>query len=251
MTTTPDLPPDYSLVAYDTIDSVVDEAKRLAGQGAEEGTLVWAKQQSSGHGRFGRPWFSPPGNLHCALILRLEEPADIAVQVNYVAAVSLGATIAELIGPAELHYRWPNDVLLNDVKVAGLLLEAAPRSSANTYDWLVLGAAVNVNASPPDIEVATVSAYSDRFGGVSDALVLEGFGRHFLSWINRWADEGFTPVRKTWTLRARSIGQPTKVELRDHTLEGRFVEVDQEGAMVMEMADGKYRRITVGEFFSL
>lgn len=251
MTPSLSLPPQYKLVAYDTIDSVVDEAKRLAEQGAEEGTLVWAKQQRAGHGRFERPWLSPAGNLYCALILRLEEPPQVALQVSYVAAVSLGATIAELIGPAALHYRWPNDILLNEIKVAGLLLAASPRSADAAYDWLVLGGAVNVNTQPADVEAETVGAHSDRFGGVPETLVLEYFARHFLSWINRWADEGFAPVRKAWELRAHGIGQMTKVELQSETLEGQFVELDGEGAMIMQPPDAGRRKITLAEFYGV
>ena len=251
MTPSLSLPPQYQLVAYDAIDSVVDEARRLAEQGAEEGTLVWAKQQSAARGRFERPWLSPAGNLYCALILRLEEPPAAALQVSYVAAVSLGATIAELIGPAELHYRWPNDILLNEVKVAGLMLAAPPRSANAAYDWLVLGVAVNVNTQPAAVEAETVAAHSDRFGGVPETLVLEDFARHFLSWINRWADEGFTPVQKAWQLRAHDIGHATKVKLRDETLEGQFIELDGEGAMIMQTPDAGRRKITLAEFYGV
>jgi BirA family biotin operon repressor/biotin-[acetyl-CoA-carboxylase] ligase len=251
MNSAPILPPDYELLTYETLDSAVDEAMRLAARGAEEGTLVWAKQQSAGHGRFGHPWISPPGNLYCALILRLEEPAETALQVNYVAAVSLGAAVAELLGPAALQYRWPNDLLVGGSKVGGLLLAASPRNSAGAFDWLVLGVAVNVATQPINVNATALAPFSDRLEGVSEADVLEGFARHFLSWINRWAEEGFAAVHKAWTVRASDVGQPVAIQLAQAVLEGRFAELDTAGALVLALPGETRRLVTIGEFFSI
>lgn len=250
MTTTLNLPPAYVLATHDTIDSAVQEARRLALQGAEEGTLVWAKEQTAGRGRFGRPWVSPHGNLYCALVLRLEEPAAVAVQVNYVAAVSLAAAIAGLVSPmVELRYRWPNDILLYDAKVAGILLDA-PTRQLDYYDWLVLGVGVNVT-SHPNLDAPATSLHTDGFSQASATELLEDFSRYFLSWINRWADEGFAPIRKAWMQRANGIGQPLALQLEAETLKGRFAELDDDGALVMELPDAGIRRISVAEFFAI
>lgn len=249
--TLPNLPPVYDLVTHDTIDSAVEEAKRLALQGAEEGTLVWAKEQTAGRGRFGRPWISPPGNLYCALVLRLDEPPAVAAQLNYVAVVSLAAAVAGLVSPlTELRYRWPNDILLYDAKVAGILLEA-PAPQADAYNWLVLGAGVNVTSHPEDIDPPVTSMLADGASEASEVDVLESFSRYFLSWINRWAGEGFAPVHKAWTQRANGIGQPIEVRLKTETLKGKFAELDEQGALVMELPEGGRRKITVAEFFSI
>ncbi len=251
MTQPPRLPPDYELRTYDAIDSVVEEAKRLAVAGAEEGTLVWALEQHAGRARLGRRWVSPPGNLYCALLLRLDDPAERAAQTCYVAILSLAAAMAELIGPAELRFRWPNDILMGEAKAAGVWLEASPRNAAGAFEWLVVGAAVNINSYPADIESAAIAPYSDRYGGISPADVLEGYCSYFLSWINRWAEEGFAALRKPWLQRANDVGSSVEIALAKETLKGTLVELDEEGAAVLRLGHGATRRIPITEFFSI
>ncbi|MFQ5937119.1 MAG: biotin--[acetyl-CoA-carboxylase] ligase [Acidiferrobacterales bacterium] len=246
-----DIPSLYDLIVYDKVDSVVEEAKRLAARGAEEGTLIWAKEQTAASGRFGRPWISLPGNLHCALILRIEEPAAVVAQLSFVAAVSLAAAISNLSLPLiELRYRWPNDVLLYDAKVAGISL-TAPSAQEATYEWLVLGTNVNIESAPENLEPCVTSLRGEGASETKPDELLEVFTRHFLSWINRWAEEGFAALHKAWSIRPHGIGETITVRLAAETLEGRFAELDEEGALVMEMATGEYRRITLREFFAV
>ena len=251
MSATLDIPPHYELSSYDSVDSVVEEAKRLAQQGAEEGTLVWAQRQTVGHGRLGRPWHSLPGNLYCALILRPEEPALLAVQVSYVAAVSLAAAISNLAPPlVEVGFRWPNDVLLYDAKVAGIWLEAAPAVN-DRYDWLVLGTAVNVENAPDDLDPPATSLWLEGAPEVTVNGLLEVFSRHFLSWINRWSDEGFKPVHRAWSIRPHGLGQPLAVQLESEQLRGTFVELDEQGAAHLDLGDGQHRYVSAREFYSV
>jgi BirA family transcriptional regulator, biotin operon repressor / biotin---[acetyl-CoA-carboxylase] ligase len=246
-----DIPPLYELVSYDTVDSVVDEAKHLAQRGAEEGTLVWARQQTTGRGRGGRPWLSLPGNLYCALILRPEEPAALAVQVSYVAAVSLAAAISNLAPPLiEVRFRWPNDVLLYDAKVAGIWLEAA-QPVDDRYEWLVLGMAVNVENAPDDLDPPATSLRLEGAPEVTVSELLEVFCRHFLSWINRWADEGFKPIHRAWSIRPHGRGQPLTLELESEKLRGKFVKLDEQGALHMDLGNRQSRQISVRQFYSI
>jgi BirA family biotin operon repressor/biotin-[acetyl-CoA-carboxylase] ligase len=251
MSVTLDIPPLYDLISYDSVDSVVDEAKRLAQQGAEEGTLLWARQQTTGHGRLGRPWHSLPGNLYCALVLRPEEPAALAVQVSYVAAVSLAAAISNLAPPLiEVRFRWPNDVLLFDAKVAGIWLEAPPASN-DRYEWLVLGMAVNVESAPDDLDPPATSLWLEGAPEVIVSDLLEVFSRHFLSWINRWADEGLKPVHRAWSIRPHGLGEPLTLDLESEKLQGKFVELDEQGALHMELGNGQVRHISVRQFYAV
>jgi BirA family biotin operon repressor/biotin-[acetyl-CoA-carboxylase] ligase len=251
MTATLNIPPLYELVMHDSIDSAASEAKRLALSGADEGTLVWVKDQTAGRGRFDHQWFSEPGNLHCAIVLRPDEPMAVAEQINYVTAVSLATAIAGFVTPmTELRYRWPNDVLLNDLKVAGILLDPCAVNNDNV-ECLVLGINVNVKSHPKDLDDRAANMHADGFSTSTDAELLESFSRHFLSWINRWAEEGFGPIGKAWTQRANGMGQPIKLELAKETVNGEFVELDSEGAIVVKLADDAKRRVTVAEFFSM
>jgi len=235
-------------MAYETVDSAVEEASRLAMQGAEEGTLVWARNQSAAYGRPGHPWVSNSGNLYCAILFRPEAPLAITTQLIYVTAVGLWAAMAACVSPlTELHYRWPNDILLLDDKVAGLTLSLP---SPNDDNCLVVGVAVNVANHPEEIDLQASSMALDGGSEASEVKLLELFSRHLLGWLNRWSDEGFDPVRKAWLQHASGIGQHMKVVVNDETVEGVFVELSEQGALVMEMPDRQLREISVTEFFS-
>ena len=116
----PKLPPGYRLLRYDSIGSTNDEAKRLARDGAAEGTLVWALEQTAGRGRRGRAWSSPRGNLYLSLILRPDCPVGSAAQLGFVAALAVGDALRAILPRVErLAYKWPNDVLIDGRKIAG------------------------------------------------------------------------------------------------------------------------------------
>ena len=103
----PRLPPGYRLIAYDSIDSTNNEAKRLAREGATEGTLLWALEQTAGRGRRGRVWVSPPGNLYASLILRPDCPASRAAHLGFVAALAISGALGAICPGPGLSYRTP------------------------------------------------------------------------------------------------------------------------------------------------
>jgi len=251
MTDSPRLPPLYELVVLEEVDDVTAEGRRRALASAAEGTLVWARGQRDGRGRRGRRWVSAPGNLHCALVLRPEYPPDTAHQLAYVAAVSLGTALAELLSPmVSLHYRWPNDVLLGGHKVAGLWLDA-PATRDGRIDWLVVGLCVNVAGSPQTRDFWATSLHALEGGGISATQVLEDFARNFLAWINRWASGGFEPVRRAWIHRAEDLGRELVLEVAGDSLQGTFDDVDAAGRLVLALPEGGLRRVSVAEFFGL
>jgi len=249
LTEGPRLPPAYRLVALDTVESTMDEARRLAEEGAEEGTLVWAREQTAGRGRRGRNWHSPRGNLYFTLLLRPECSAAQAAQISFVAAVALGEAIGTVSPPIEVTYKWPNDVLLQGSKVAGILLEsrAAPDGG---LDYLLLGCGVNVAHFPPDRELqATAMHFEGVPKEVTPDELLEAFSRHFLSRISRWVEDGFEPIRRVWLRHAQGLGEEIEVRLLQETLKGRFRDLDPEGYLLLEMEGGGQRRISSGEVY--
>jgi BirA family biotin operon repressor/biotin-[acetyl-CoA-carboxylase] ligase len=251
MTGVPALPPAYRLVDVGTIDSTNEEAKRRARAGAEDGTLVWGREQTAGRGRNGRIWSSPPGNLYLSLVLRPECPPGRAAELGFVAAVALGAALGGLIQPLiPLTYKWPNDVLLGGRKVAGILLEAeSGPAGAEALDWLILGLGVNVASFPPDTEFPATSLKSEGETEVTVEMLLENFSRYFLEWANTWLDEGFGAVRQAWLARAKGVGTEIGVRLPNATLRGTFRDLDADGALLLAQTGGAVRRITAGDVF--
>jgi BirA family biotin operon repressor/biotin-[acetyl-CoA-carboxylase] ligase len=244
----PRLPPAYRLVVLDRVDSSNDEAKRLAQAGAEDGTLVWVREQLGGRGRRGRSWASPPGNLYLSLVLRPDCTAVEAAQLGFVAALGIGDGVGSVAPPlVEVRYKWPNDVLFNGRKGAGILLESR-MSPAGGLDWLVLGLGVNVVSFPEDTDFPATSL---RFEGAPPDLdevgLLEAFARHFLTWVDRWREDGFAPIRETWLHRAEGLGGPIEVLLPGETLRGTFRDLDESGALLLEQTDGQVRSIAAGD----
>ncbi|MGA7265262.1 MAG: biotin--[acetyl-CoA-carboxylase] ligase [Stellaceae bacterium] len=245
----PRLPPGYRLLCYDSIGSTNDEAKHRARDGAEEGTLVWALEQSAGHGRRGRVWSSPRGNLYLSLILRPDCPVSRAGQLGFVAALAVGRALRAILPRIErLAYKWPNDVLLNGRKIAGVLLESETVGSEK-LSFVVVGVGVNLIASPPGTEFPASSVMEEGLGEVMPEVMIEEFAEHFRSWSTRWRAEGFAPVRASW-LAAAAIarGEPIRVRLDALGLCGRFLDIDHEGNLWLDCA-GECRRIAAGEVF--
>jgi BirA family biotin operon repressor/biotin-[acetyl-CoA-carboxylase] ligase len=244
----PRLPPPYQLVLYDTVGSTNDEAKRLAHAGAEEGTLVWALEQTAGRGRRGRAWASPPGNLYASLILRPRCPIDQAAQLGFIAALAVGDTLGSICGRREgLSYKWPNDVLLRGRKIAGILLESE-LGGGDTVEFVVVGVGINLVSWPRNTEFPATSIAKEDLGTVPPGTALEEFASHFRAWDERWREEGFAPIRRAWRTHAAALGEPIRVRLEPTTLHGRFVDIDQDGALLLESAGG-FQRVAAGEVF--
>jgi len=246
----PRLPPAYRLIRLDTVESTNDEAARLAGQGAEEGTLVWARAQTRGRGRRQRDFASPPGNLYFSLVLRPECDARTAAQLSFVAALAVGEAIGSVAPPLlEVTYKWPNDVLLNGRKVSGILLESRA-DAAGGLDWLVLGVGINVQSFPEDTGFPATGLHFEGVPrDVSEGDVLQAFARSFLSWTNRWLEDGFAPVRQAWLNHAHGRGETITVHLPREKLTGIFRDLDRSGALVLELADGERRVISAGDVY--
>jgi len=246
----PDLPSAYRLVSLETVDSTNAEARRLAALGEAEtpdGTLVWAKEQTAGHGRRGREWSSPPGNLYCSLVLRPDVAITKAAEFSFIAALAVFDMLGT-IGEAghNVHCKWPNDVLLNDHKVAGILLETEAGAGENP-DWIILGVGVNVAVFPGDTGFPTTSLRAESFSA-TEVDCLNSFCRHFLKWTNTWREDGFAPIRKNWLWRCQGLGEEIEVRLENETLSGVFTDIDEDGALLLKCGDAE-RRITAGDVF--
>jgi BirA family transcriptional regulator, biotin operon repressor / biotin---[acetyl-CoA-carboxylase] ligase len=241
------LPPPFRLTAYDTIGSTNDEAKRLARSGAAEGLVVCARQQTAGRGRRGRAWFSPPGNLFASILLRPSCDAATAAQLGFVAALALADALAGLAPGIAVRCKWPNDVLANGGKVAGILIETET-TAGEQPEFVVLGIGVNLVSAPADTPYRATSLMGEGGPEVASSAMLAALIRCLAEWLARWRATGFAPVREAWLARAAGLGEPIVVRLARATLDGRFVDIDAGGALVLGTPDGD-RRITAGDIF--
>ena len=234
-------------MALDSVDSTNGEAKRLAEAGAAANTVVWALEQSAGRGRRGRIWDSPPGNLYCSMLLRPDYPAREAMLLTFAASCSVADAVAAVLpGSAHVTCKWPNDVLVEGRKVAGILVETA--TEGERLEWMVLGVGVNIACHPEDTPFPATSLRDEGAGEIAPADLLESFCGRFQSSLVTWRNLGFAPIRAAWLKRAHGLGEAIQVRLEDSTLDGVFQSLDEDGSLVLRH-DGKERRITAGDVF--
>jgi len=175
---------------------------------------------------------------------------DQATQLGFLAALAVGNTLSSICeGPLNgLSYKWPNDVLVCGRKIAGILLESELGSDGEIPLFVVVGVGINLASSPRDTDFPATSIAEEELGTVPPGVALEGFARHFEAWAERWRAEGFAPVRAAWRAHAAALGESIRVRLEAATLQGRFLDIDQHGALLLECAE-QTRRISAGEIF--
>ena len=248
--TTPKLPPGYRLVQLDTVDSTNDEAKRRADMGEPGPLWIWSARQSKGKGRVGRHWTSQVGNLFASVLVRLSCPLQTASQLALVAGIITYETIAKLIpaeGRTKLLLKWPNDVLLDEEKIAGMLLEnlGAPEDRRSA---VVIGTGINLANHPEDLPQPAVCL--EAYGlSVTPAKALEVLAATTDDWLKRW-DEGatFPSIRRAWLDRAGPTGRKLVVQIGNEKIEGTYAGLDLDGALRLTTENGT-RTVTAGDVF--
>lgn len=248
MSARPRLPAGFTLRAYDRLPSTNDKAKRLAAEGAPHRTIVWAREQTAGRGRRGRAWDSPAGNLYLSFLLRIAIPVERATQAGFVAAVALAETAERFLpSTSAVRCKWPNDVLVDDRKAAGILLESA-LSADGGLDWLVVGCGLNCASHPDDGRWPATDLASAGGRVPSVAAVLGRLAGALDGWLARWQNDGFAPVRDAWLDRGWGLGRALRLlQGDDDAIEGRFVGLADDGALVLDRDDGKVEAIRSGE----
>ncbi len=244
MTIAAALPAGYRRIAFDRVASTNDEARRLAEAGAAEGLVVTGGIQTAGRGRQGRSWVSPEGNLYSSFLLRPKVKPAEAGAFGFGAAVAVAETVERLAHGIDAKCKWPNDVLVGGKKIAGILLES--RGTPETLDWLIAGIGVNVAQAP---EKATWPATSVALLGCDPSVerALETLAARIDHWYRLWLAEGFAALRQAWLARAHALGADIRIKRNGDEREGKFVGLDPNGALVLELAGGRRETISYGE----
>lgn len=226
------------------------DAFRLAEAGADEGTVIIADAQSGGKGRMGRIWSSPPGtNLYSSVILRPTVKPYEAPQLTFLSAVAVARAI-EQTTQLKPEIKWPNDVLINGRKVAGLLNEMSAETDG--INFVILGIGVNLNMTaaqfPADLRTPATSLLLEQGHAVSRAqfaaAMLDELDRLYGDFLTR----GFGPVRDEWQRRCNANGREVSVsDGGAETLRGMFEGIDGDGAMLVRLPSGMVERILCGD----
>lgn len=225
------------------------EAYRLAEQGAPEGTLVLADTQNQGKGRLGRSWHSPPGvNLYCSLILRPSIPPVAAFQLTFLSAVAVARAI-ESEARLRPFIKWPNDILVNGKKAAGLLNEMS--AEVDRVNFIVLGIGVNLNMRadqfPDDLRHPATSLFLETGETVNRLSFVRTLIETLDELYDRYLRDGYDPVRKEWLERSGMVGLRVAVDGTTERLEGVVMGIDDSGALLVDQAGGTVARVLAGD----
>lgn len=227
---------------YPQVDSTNDLARAWLLDGAPQGAAVIADEQVKGRGRKGRYWHTPPGVALAVSVILRPRPETLH-QITMLGALAI-SDMLQKIGAADVGIKWPNDVLLNQRKVSGVLLEA--EWDGELLRGVILGMGVNVRMdfTGTEIENTAISiepALNNRFERTTLLA-------HLLEQIDAWvAKLGSTELFETWRSRLVTVGRPVIVHTSDSTLTGTAEDVDREGALFVRDSNHALHRIVAGD----
>ncbi|MCM8794761.1 MAG: biotin--[acetyl-CoA-carboxylase] ligase [Candidatus Omnitrophica bacterium] len=233
------------IYSYESTESTMDIAHRLASAGEKEGSIVVAEGQGKGRGRLGRTWVSPKGKgLYASLILRPCLHLSEAALITLMAAVSVVKAIENRTGlTAEI--KWPNDVLIAGRKVAGILTEL--NAELNRVNYVILGIGVNLNSRRPDLPSHATSLLEET-GEKVDRI---GFARALFLELDRFYEtfsaRQFDTILEIWRRHAGFLGKRVRVAAEGRTVDGQAVDVDDTGALLVRTDTGLVESVSAGE----
>ena len=223
-------------------DSTNAEAARIAG-GLAGPEWILALEQTAGRGRRGRAWVNPTGNFAATYVMRPTEPPEQVALRSFVAALALFDAFVTVTGRTEpFGLKWPNDVLLNGGKVAGILLESL--GAGGRVGHLAIGIGVNLLAAPPVEAVEPgamqpVSLLEATGARVSPEDFLDVLAPAYATWEDQFTTYGFAPIRTAWLARAVKIGEVITARTAREEMVGSFDTVDETGNLVLSTPKGR------------
>jgi BirA family biotin operon repressor/biotin-[acetyl-CoA-carboxylase] ligase len=239
------------VVALETVGSTNAEALARAAAGERGPFWIVARTQSAGRGRRGRAWVSEPGNLYATLLLTDAAPPSAISGICFVGALALHDALLDAahgLAPAQLKLKWPNDLLLEGRKVAGILVEGvshADRAAA------AIGFGVNCAHHPQGTDYPAGDLLAAGHSLSPEAL-LERLGPAVDARLEEWArGENFASIRRAWIARASGLGSPIEVRLPDRSVSGTFEALNDSGALILRRGDGMRETIAAGDVFPL
>ncbi|MBM3468272.1 MAG: biotin--[acetyl-CoA-carboxylase] ligase [Alphaproteobacteria bacterium] len=238
---------DFTLYDYAVVGSTNDEAKVLLAQGAGEGTVIRAERQTAGRGRRGGNWISEVGNLYCSIILTPECTLSEANQLSFVMAIAVGeAVLPMLLIPHTLTYKWPNDLLLEGKKVAGILIETESQGEQFVKSC-VIGIGLNIHVVPEHSKYQVTALIDHVKSSIDKEALFVALLDNVKTYYEIWRQKGFQTIRKVWLERAHGLGQKMQVVIGEKETHAEFMDLSPEGALVLKNDDGTSLKLMSAE----
>ncbi|MBZ0167119.1 MAG: biotin--[acetyl-CoA-carboxylase] ligase [Candidatus Omnitrophica bacterium] len=229
------------VIHHPAIASTMDHAFQLGVENEPEGTVVCAETQTRGRGRMERRWTSPKGKgLYFSLILRPALLPTDAAKMTLFSAVAVCEALRVQTG-LDVHIKWPNDLLINRKKVAGILTELS--AEMDRVRFIVIGLGLNVNTAKRQLPSSATSLKLELGTSVSRVEVMQAILRRLDAWYAVFAQQGFVPVIRRWRELSSTLGQ----EIRIGNITGTAVDLDEHGGLIVQDENGKRVRCMTGD----
>jgi BirA family biotin operon repressor/biotin-[acetyl-CoA-carboxylase] ligase len=225
----------------------MDEALRLAESGSPEGTLVTAEAQTKGRGRLGRAWVSPVGNgMYFSLLLRPAWPATVTPLLTLLSAVALAETLQDAAG-IDCRIKWPNDILVNGRKLAGILLES--RVAKECVEFVILGIGLNIAPLSGELSSTAIGLSEVAVGNCGRSVLLQAFLRVFERRYFSVSDCGWSVVLREWERRSAVAGCRVSFDSGGKRLTATALGLADDGGLMLALDDGRVIKRVAGEIY--
>jgi len=237
---------------FKRVTSTMDIARELVEKGEPEGSIVIAESQLSGRGRFQRKWSSPFGGIYFSLILRPTFlPKDVP-KINFLTTVAVAKTLRELYW-LNANTKWPNDVLIEEKKICGILTETG--MEGKKLNWVILGIGINANleikALPRKCLIQPTSLKVELKRSVSLQRIIRKLLKNLENEYFLAERTGFNSVLEKWKTFSTTLGRKVKIVTSEKGYSGKAIDIDREGALILRFKNGKKRKFFTGDCIHL
>lgn len=234
----------YTLEAHETCTSTMDLARLWVENThsfSEDFHVIWTLEQSAGRGKLDRKWLSFKGNLFVSLVVPFYFPLSRVGELSFLTALSVAEAINSLDPQLKVLCKWPNDIIINDKKVGGILLETL---SKGTKNFVSIGIGLNLDSFPKELLSTSLSELGIH---ISPKEMLEKILKRLTHFLDVWYAEGFEPIRTLWHKRAWNLGEQLKVKTFSKEIVGTFELMDHAGCLILVQDDGRRARLASGD----
>jgi len=239
----------HAVQCYDAVDSTMDIAHRLAKAGSLEGTVVVAETQRAGRGRLGRRWVSPKGQgIYGSLILRPTLPLSALSTLTLTMAIGIARAL-EQHTELPITIKWPNDLMLHDAKLGGILTELQAEPDRSQY--VIVGFGLNVNGTPRALPTGATCLQQVLGRPLHRVPLIRAILISLEQSYDQLLREGFGALQEEWRARSAILGHRVRLVAHSREVEGHAVDVDGEGALILRYDTGVQERFTAGDVVKL
>ena len=236
------------ILIYKEVDSTNSVAEFLAESGSDEGTVVISKLQSQGKGRHGRKWESPSGGIWLSIILKPDMAPSKAPLITLATGVAVAKTLISIGVDARI--KWPNDILIHDKKVSGILTEASVKF--NAIDYVIVGVGINNNLNikmlPKELQKKITTLKNELQIKVAETELILKFLNEFEKVYNLFKEEKFEEILDDWRKMSETIGRFVEIkQTHGKSVKGYAVRISNDGSLILKEKDGNLKKVISGE----